>query len=213
MARSAIDDPPEGAAPYNADVTLLERPVQAPPTFKRWRWTLEDYLRLGETGIIGEDERVELIAGEIVHMSPIGDRHIAACMKANALFAARGPSVCIVSVQGPLRLGHGYEPMPDVVVLKPRTDFYVHGHKPDDVLLVIEVADSSRDYDLNEKALIYARALIPEYWVSNLVEDTLVVHRQPTTNGYASIRALKRDQTIAPLAFPDWELTVEALLP
>jgi Uma2 family endonuclease len=194
-------------------VTSLARPVQAPPTFKRWRWTLAEYLRLGETGIIGEDERVELIDGEIVCMAPIGDRHYPGTARAMTPFARRVPDACIVSVQGPLRLGQGYEPMPDVVVLKPCADFYVHGHKPDDVLLVIEVADSSRDYDLNEKARLYAAALIPEYWVADLVEDTLVVHRQPTTNGYGSVQSLKRGQMLAPLAFPDWELAVEALLP
>ena len=198
---------------YNAAVTLLERTVQAPPTFKRWHWTAEDYLRLGEAGIIGEDERVELIAGEIIHMSPIGDRHSAGSTKANMLFAPRGPSVCLVSVQSPLRLGHGYEPTPDVVVFRPRADYYLHGHRPEDVLLVIEVADSSRHYDLNEKARIYAAALIPEYWVPDLVEDALVVHREPMADGYASVQTLKRGQKLSPLAFADWEIAVDDILP
>ena len=201
------------APTYNATGTLTQGPVQAPAALKRWRWTLEDYLRLGEAGIIGEDERVELIDGEIVCMSPIGDRHYAGTMKASTPFGRRAPDVCLVSVQNPLRLGDGYEPMPDVVVLKPRADFYLHGHKPDDALLVIEVADSSVDYDRGAKALIYARALIPEYWVSDLVEDVLVVHREPTANGYTSVQALKRGQKIAPLAFADWEIAVEEILP
>jgi Uma2 family endonuclease len=193
-------------------VTLVDQPVQAPPTLRRWRWTLEEYLRLGEHRIIDDDTPVELIDGEIVHISPVSDRHIAGKIKAFTLFARRGPSVCVVS-GGPLRLGHGYEPMPDVVVLKPRADFYASGHNPEDVLLVIEVSDSSRDYDLNEKALIYARALIPEYWVSDLVEDTLVIHREPTAEGYASIQTLKRGQKVTPLAFADWEIAVEEILP
>jgi Uma2 family endonuclease len=194
-------------------MTLLERSVRAPATFERWRWTLEDYLRLGETGIIGEDERVELIDGEIIRMSPIGNRHYSGTIKASTPFGRRAPDACLVSVQNPLRLGHGYEPMPDVVVLKPRADFYASGHNPEDVLLVIEVSDSSRDYDLNEKALIYARALIPEYWVSDLVQDALVVHREPTADGYASVQTLKRGQKITPLAFSDWEIAVEEILP
>jgi Uma2 family endonuclease len=194
-------------------MTLAERPVQVPSFWRRWRWSLEDYRRLGELGIISEDERVELIDGEIIHMSPIGDRHNAGCTKANMLIAARGPSVCLVSVQGPLRLARSYEPMPDIVVFKPRADYYVRGHTPEDVLLVIEVADSSRDYDLNEKALIYARARLPEYWVTDLIEDVLVVHREPTPNGYTSVHVLKRGQKVAPLAFADWEIAVEEILP
>jgi Uma2 family endonuclease len=194
-------------------VTLTQGPVQAPAALKRWRWTLEDYHLLGRFGILGEDERVELIDGEIVQMSPIGDRHVAGVAKAQAPFGRRVPEACIVTVQSPLRLEQRYEPMPDVVVLKPRADFYVHGIRPDDVLLVIEVADSSVAYDRGAKALIYARALIPEYWVSDLVEDVLVVQREPTAEGYASIQVLKRGQKIAPLAFADWEIAVEEILP
>jgi Uma2 family endonuclease len=129
---------------------------------ERWQFTVADYHRMAEIGIIHEDDRVELIDGEIVKMSPIGDRHLACvdCLTTELVSGLRRRAW--VRVQGSIRLGGYAEPQPDIVLLKPRPDFYVGGGaRADDVLLIVEVADSSLRYDREVKAPRYAQAGIP----------------------------------------------------
>ena len=176
-------------------------------------FTVDEYYRMAETGILGEDDRVELIEGEIVRMSPIGPRHSGAVIRLNTLFSQRLAGSIMLSPQNPVRLGQRSEPQPDVVLLRPRADFYASTHPtPEDILLVIEVADSSVEYDLGRKARLYARHAIPELWVLDQRDDRLVVSRDPTPRGYATVQALDRGQSISPLAFPEVTFTVQELL-
>jgi len=118
----------------------------------RHRFTVEEYHRMGQAGILSEDDRVELIEGEIVEMAPVGSRHAACVKRLNALLSRRAGGRALVSVQDPIRLGEHSEPQPDLALLKPREDFYAAAHPgPEDVLLVIEVAETSLEYDREVK--------------------------------------------------------------
>jgi Uma2 family endonuclease len=180
---------------------------------KRWRFTVDEYHRMGEAGVLGEDDRVELIDGEILEMSPIGPGHSGGINRLTYLFVGRVGDRAVVSVQNPVILNDYEEPQPDLMLLRPRSDFYRSATAtPADVLLLIEVADSSVDYDRQVKAPLYARNGIPEYWMLNLLRDQVVVYREPIEDGYRSTQVFRRGETISPLAFPDLQITVEELL-
>jgi Uma2 family endonuclease len=161
------------------------------------RFTVPEYDRMIDAGILKEDARVELIRGEIVAKMPIGDAHIATVNRLNRLFVRAVGDSAIVSIQNPVRLADS-EPEPDVTLLRPRDDFYASG-KPGaaDVLLLIEVAESSLEHDRQDKAPLYAENGIVEYWIVNLVDRCLEVHRGPQPNGtYADVRTLRPDDRI-----------------
>jgi Uma2 family endonuclease len=168
---------------------------------------------MGEAGIFHPDDRVELIRGRVVHMSPIGRRH-AGCVTylTNALIALLGPRG-LVSPQNPVVLDRHAEPQPDLAVLKPRTGCYRDAHPaPQDVWLLIEVADTTLEYDRAEKLPLYAEAGIAEVWLVNLPADAVEVHRQPRDGRYPGARTARRGETVSPLAFPDVRLRVEDIL-
>src|SRR6266849_3842034 len=181
---------------------------------KTHRFTVDEYHRMGEVGIFSEDDRVELLAGEIVEMSPIGPLHAGTVSRLNALFTSRLGTEVIVRVQNPLLLRtEDSEPQPDVVLLRPRPDFYTRSHpEVQDVYLVIEVADTSVAADRAVKFPIYARAGVPEAWLLDMSMQRLEVHRQPTPDGYQDVGFLHRGESIAPQAFPQLVLAVDALL-
>jgi Uma2 family endonuclease len=175
-------------------------------------FTVAEYHRMAEAGILGEDDRVELLEGEIVAMTPIGSRH-AACVARLTALLSRVQERGIVWVQNPIRLGEHSEPQPDLAVLKPRADFYAQAHpEPEDVLLVVEVAETSADYDREVKLPLHARAGIPEVWLVDLTEERIEAYLQPAPNGYREVRHVGRDGRAAPQAFPDLELAVADLL-
>jgi Uma2 family endonuclease len=178
---------------------------------KRRRFTVDEYYRMAEVGILTEDDRVELIDGEIVEMSPIGDRHIETVNRCNRAFApAFAAGRLVTSVQNPVRLDDYNDPEPDVVLAHPG----VRGApRPAAILLVIEVAETSLDHDRRAKLPRYARAGIREAWLFDLEADTLEVHRDPRPDGYRLTRLYRRGERVAPEALPDLELTVEDLLP
>jgi Uma2 family endonuclease len=181
---------------------------------KRRRFTLEEYQRLGETGILHEDERVELVEGEIVEMSPIGRPHASIVARINQVFGTRFAGRAIVWVQGPLALPRQVSQFqPDLALLKPRTDFYREKDvEPEDALLVVEVMDSSVAYDRRVKLPIYARGGVPEVWLVNVNRNTVEAWRNPMPDGYRERRLVDRDSTIAALAFPDVRLAVRDLV-
>ena len=179
----------------------------------RKRFSVDDYYRMAEAGILREREAVELIDGDIVTMSPIGPRH-AACVSSGtrALVLAAGESA-IVQPQGPVRLDGFNEPQPDLLLLRPRSDFYASRHAgPDDVLLVIEVADSSLRYDRDVKAPLYARWGVPEYWLADLPHDTLWRYRLPIGGAYQRVDAPARRDSVAPALLPECVVPVDAFL-
>jgi len=196
-----------------ADIGVLTAPPPGPSTALRRRFTVDEYYAMAEAGILHEDDRVELIEGEIIKMSPINAPHAGHVTRLNRLFTKRLGDKVLLSVQNPIRLGDDTEPQPDVTLLKPRADDYTKSHpKPADVLLVIEVSDSTVDYDRNVKAPLYARAKIPEMWMANLPEKRLEVFRDPSPKGYKTRQLLEQDDMISPLAFPEITFRVSEIL-
>ena len=166
-----------------------------------------------EAGILHEDSPVELIEGEILEMSPIGRRHKAAVDRLNGIFVPAVQGVAIVRVQSSIVLGDRSEPEPDLALLRWRDDFYGEADEtPEDVLLIVEVADSSEVYDRQTKASLYARYGIAELWVVSLNRDQIILHRDPTPHGYATIRVARRGESISPIAFPKLIVAVDAIL-
>jgi Uma2 family endonuclease len=168
-------------------------------------FTVDDYHRMGEAGIFTEDDRVELIEGEIVDMTPIGNRHIGVVDRINEIFAVLGLSKrAIVGVQSPVRLGDNSEPQPDLLLLRRRDDFYTTGPAgPAEVFLLLEVADSSLAFDRDRKAPLYAQSGIPEYWIVDINAKCIHVYRQPTESGFLSVTVAVGSDPLHPIAFPD----------
>ena len=154
----------------------------APPS--RHLISVDAFHRMGETGILGPQDRVELIDGEIIDMSPIGVLHAAIVARLASHFSQRLGPMGVVWCQNPLRLDDISEPEPDIAILRPRADFYMTAHPgAADVLLVIEVADTSLAYDLGTKVPLYARHGIPEVWVIDAATRHTRVFRRPVGNG------------------------------
>lgn len=177
------------------------------------RFTAEEYLRMGDLGIIAPNERVELVDGEIITVSPMGVSHESVVMRLNAFFHARFFPRCAISAQLPVRTDPFSEPEPDVGLLKFREDFYAAG-KPTgaDTYALIEVADSSLALDRGKKLRNYARARVPEYWIANVRDWELEVYREPNDLGYESRAVFGKHDRIALLAFPDDVIAVSDLL-
>src|SRR5205085_263235 len=150
-------------------------------------FTVDEYYRMGEAGIFDPEARLELIEGEIIEMSPPGIRHMSCVNRATALFADRLPGKAMVSVQNPLRLSRYSEPQPDIVLAKPRSNFYSDKRLAwEDTLLVVEVSDSTLGYDRNRKMPLYAAAGVPELWIENLQNDMILVFRNPGGKMYST---------------------------
>ena len=176
-------------------------------------FTVDEYYRMVDAGILREDDRVELIEGEIIEMSPIGQKHMACVDRANDIFTSSFKGRALVSVQNPLRLNSYNEPQPDIVVLKPRADYYASKpHTPEDTFLVLEVSDTTLRYDTNVKLPIYAAGGVSEVWIENLQEDLLLVSRDPAAKTYNTQLTLRRGDSVSPLAFPDVVFQIEDLL-
>ena len=173
----------------------------------RRRFTRAEYRRMTEVGILGEDDRVELIRGEIVEMSPIGRRHRAFVDNLNQLLVLRLAGRAIVSVQNSVALTDDTEPQPDLTVLRRRQVPYKEREAyADDVLLLIEVADTSLAYERSTKLRLYAEAGIPEYWVVDCVAEAVEIHRTPGPEGYRDVSRAAGTATLTLHAFPDVEL-------
>ena len=176
-------------------------------------FTAAEYHLMAQAGILHEDDRVELIDGEIVEMAPIGSRHAAHVNRLNRVFTQALGEGVIVSVQNPISLGERCEPQPDLTLLRPRPDFYAQAHPgPEDILLVVEVADSSLGYDRGVKVPLYARFGIPETWVMDLAAAGIQVYRHPHQGRYLEARHAARGEHISPQALPEVTLAVAELL-
>jgi Uma2 family endonuclease len=172
-------------------------------------FTVDEYHRMGEAGILGEGERVELIEGEIVQMAPIGHRHAGCVINLTRLFITRLGDRAVVSPQNPVVIPPRSEPQPDLLLLRPRAVSYSRGLPTfEDVLLAVEVADTTVRYDRLVKARLYARAGIPEFWLCLTAEGAAEVYRQPRPDGYASVTTHVPGENVAPLAFPDVSFAV-----
>ncbi len=177
------------------------------------RFTVHEYHRMAEVDVLGEDERVELIDGEIVAMTPISQRHAAAVKRLNRLLTRLPENEVIVSVRNPIQLDDSSEPEPDAALLRYRDDFYAAAHPTaGDVLLLVEVAESSAEYDRGVKLPLYARAGVPEVWIVDLRDGIIAVHRLPSPDGFWECRTLGADESLSPQSYPDLVLAVNDII-
>jgi Uma2 family endonuclease len=168
---------------------------------------------MAEAGILGEDDRVELVEGVIVEMAAMGSRHAACVDRLNRYLNRLVGEEILIRVQNPIRLDDASEPEPDIALLKPRDDFYAREHPgPGDVLLVIEVSDTSVEYDVEVKLPLYARAGIQEAWLVDLTTETISVHSQPVSGGYRQTLRARRGESVKTGAVSGVEITAEDVL-
>ena len=172
-------------------------------------FTRQEYHRMGEVGILKETDRVELIRGEIVEMSPIGRRHHAFVTTLSRLLILALGNRAIVSVQGPIVLAEDTEPEPDLAILRRRLPPYKEREAfREDALLLIEVAESSLAYDRSTKLRLYAEAGIPEYWVVDCLAESVEIHRGPDAGRYRDVSRVEGAASVSPQAFPDVVLSL-----
>ncbi len=168
---------------------------------------------MAETGVLRADARVELLDGKIIDLSPIGPFHGGLVKRLSRFFTLKAKGRWIVSTQDPVRLDDLSEPQPDVMLLKPSPDDYMNRHpQPSDVCLLIEVSDTTLEYDREEKLPAYGRAGISEVWIVNLNDETIEVYREPHFTGYGSKAVLQTHDEAASLTFPDAAVKVAELL-
>ena len=177
------------------------------------RFTADEYHHMAQVGILSPRERVELIDGEIVVMTPIGSRHSACVSSATRALVRAVDDNAIVQPQSSVRLDLYYEPEPDLALLRPRADFYATQHRiPGDVLLVIEIADSSLAYDRDVKTPLYAMSGIAEYWIADLNANVLWRYSAPERGAYQRVEEHHRGESIAPLELPSCVVPVDVFL-
>ena len=181
---------------------------------KRRRFNVDEYEQMGRAGILGEDDRVELLDGEIVEMTPIGLRHADCVNRLARSLVLTFDDVAVILVQNPIRLSDRSEPQPDLALVHRRAGLYASSHpRPSDILLIVEVADTSIESDRRVKVPLYARGGIPEVWLVDLNQDTVTAYRDPRRGGYRTAHVVRRGDELAPSAFPDRALPVADLLP
>lgn len=179
---------------------------------RRHLLTVDDYHKMGEAGILGEDDRVELVERELIDMAPIGSEHAGQVIQLNALLSVLLAGRALLSPQNPVRLGEYSEPQPDIMILRLRGDFYRTAHpQPEDVLLLIEVADATIHYDRNMKIPLYARHGIPEVWLIDLQKKNVEIYRQPSGDGYRQILRPAKDERISLSLLPDVSMLIADL--
>lgn len=186
--------------------------VDAPPQAKRF--TVEDFYRMAETGVLGSDHhRIELIEGIPLELMPIGPSHAGNVLRLVNLLNQKLKGAFLINSQNPVRLNEYSEPLPDITVLRPRKDFYTGAHPaPADVLLLIEVSDSSLDYDLNRKGRLYAQAGIQEYWVLDLVGQRLRVLRAPEGDEFRETMIARRGDSVQCRTISELTVSVDEVL-
>ena len=179
----------------------------------RRKLDVDIYYRMADAGILGEDDRVELIDGEIIDMAPIGQGHAAVVGGLTRSLVMACGNKAIVWVQNPVRLDRLNEPQPDFAVLRPRPDFYATGDRPGpaDVLLLVEVADSSLRFDLTVKLPLYARAGIAELWIVDLKRRALDAFRRPAGGGYAEVTTHRPGDRLALSAAPGITVSLDLM--
>jgi Uma2 family endonuclease len=185
-----------------------------PAEVARHRFTVEEYHKMAEVGLLSEDDLVELIEGEIIEMAPIGSRHHACVMRLDELLRLPGVSGgYIVSVQGPVRLDDGNEVQPDLALLRRRPDFYARElPEPENVLLVIEVSDTTLSYDRDVKLPRYPQAGVPEVWIVDLMERRVEVYWAPSAEGYRLSRKFGPGEQARSVSLEGLSLPIDKIL-
>jgi Uma2 family endonuclease len=179
----------------------------------RRRFTTAEYMRMGEAGVLGEDDRLELIEGEILELAPIGYGHAACVRRLTSLFSRLLGGSVQVSVQNPIDLGERTQPQPDLVLLRPRGDFYSSAHPtPSDVLLLVEVAETSGEYDRQIKLPLYAQSGVDEVWLVDLRQRRVIVYREPSERSYRTAQIFQSSDALSSATFPALVVTVADIL-
>jgi Uma2 family endonuclease len=179
----------------------------------RRRFTVEEYYRMADAGILTEDARVELIDGEIIQIPPISGPHASCVDRIVELFARVLIGLAQIRAQNPIDLGEGSEPIPDVMLLRRRPDFYSARHPTaEDVFLLVEVSDTTLRYDQRVKLPLYARHNIPEVWDVDLKRELILVYREPTLDGYRIVETRRRGEHTIPAQFPQFSFAVADIL-
>ena len=203
--------PPPAAAAVAAAPAAAVPGQQTPATRK---FTVAEYYRMADAGVLSPEERVQLIEGEIIVMPPIGPGHASGVALSISAFSRQAGAQFIVQVQNPLRMDDGSEPEPDVMLVRHRADYYATAHPtPADTFVVLEVSDSTLEYDRGRKANLYGRAGIAQTLVLNLPEDCIEDFTEPGPAGYGRHIIRRRGEKIRLVALPDLELAVADLLP
>ena len=167
------------------------------------RFTVSEYHRMAEAGILGDDDRVELLHGQIYVMSPIGSQHAACVDRLTRLFVLAVHDQAVVRIQNPILVDPSSEPEPDVALVAPKEAYAARHPRPDEVMLIVEVSGSTLAFDRKKKLPLYAQAGIPEVWIVALDEDQIHAHRQPEDGTYAEHETYERGDTLAVQALSD----------
>ena len=179
----------------------------------RRKFTVEQFHKMAESGILNEDDRVELIRGEIIEMAAIGTKHACCVRRVDKVLHRRLNDEVIISVQNPIGLDDNSEPQPDIALLKPREDDYLLAHpQPKDVFLIIEVADSTIKYDREVKIPLYAEQGVVEVWLVDINEECVEVYQQPVNGIYQKVEKFSRGESLIIQALDDVNITVDEIL-
>jgi len=179
---------------------------------ERKRFTVDEYHKLAQAGVLGEDDRIELIEGDLIQMPPIGSVHAGLVARLDRAFQVHVPQGVIVWAQNPLTFPPASEPQPDLTLLRPRSDDYLNSlPTASDVLLVIEVSDATLAYDRDVKIPLYAKQRIAECWLLDVNARRLEMYRDPGDDGYRTLLRPDRDSSVSPLALPAAAIDLEAL--
>ena len=195
-----------------AGIIPTDPPKKAPDLMSR-RFTVDEYMRMAEVGVLDSDDRVELIDGVIIEMAPTGRPHGRRTHRIARMFGRIVPEDVEISIQSTIRLNDQSAPEPDIALLNRRASLDEENiPQAEDILLVVEVAESSLRSDRGPKARRYAQSGIPELWIFDLADGEIEVSRQPTPQGYADIRRYRPGDTLTIQALPEIRLTVDQLL-
>jgi Uma2 family endonuclease len=179
----------------------------------REKFTVGQYHQMIESGILTDRDHVELLQGEIIEMSPVGRQHAAYVDRLTELFVLELSSWARIRVQSPIRLSNNSEPQPDVAILQRRADFYAEGHpQPQDIFALVEVSDTTIEFDRTVKVPLYAQDNIAEVWIVDLNAEAVQVYREPVTACYQHVQTYHRGQSIASQVFADVQFAVDQLL-
>jgi Uma2 family endonuclease len=193
----------------------LEKPETADGNIRAapYHWTVETFTKASEAGVFGYSERLELVQGRIIKIMRQGPRHATLASEIADMLRDAAKTQFAIREEKPVRIDFDGEPIPDVMVLSGRQANYGdHQPVPEDVRLLVEVSVTTVEYDLGEKALLYAQAGVTDYWAVLINESAIVVHREPSPEGYQNVVRLAGTETLSPLAMPDVVWTINALL-